>query len=103
MSAPICVWQIETVCVVFCPTDVCLADYADVCLLLYDGCVLVKANFSEAGGLHFCLGTILNGNDCYWQLFLFAKVIAKNSFNWLNFYPQQFLLPTILKHDPGHI
>ena len=95
VSAPICVWRIETVCVVFCLTDVCLADCADLCLLVSDGCVLVKANFSEAGGLQFCLGTILNCNDCYWQLFFFATV---NSYN-----PQQFLQPTILEHDTGHI
>ena len=78
-------------CVVFCLTDVCLADCADLCLLLSDGCVLVKANFSEAGGLRFCLGTILNCNDCYGQLFFFATIIAQNSVKWLNFYPQQFL------------
>ena len=103
VPAPICVWRINTVYVVFCLTDVCLADCADLCLLLSDGCVLVKANFSEAGGLQFCLGTILNCNDCYWQLFFSVTAITQNSFEWLNFYPQQFLLPTILEHDTGHI
>ena len=91
-------------CVVFCLTDVCLADCADLWLSLSDGCVLVKANFSEAGGLRFCLGTILNCNDCYWQLFLFPIIITQilmngSIFTLNNSYCRLFLNTTLATSD----
>ena len=94
-------------------TYMCLADWDSVCRFLSDGCV--------SGGLCRCVSCSLTdvcwwrpifqtqgdydftSVHCYWQLFFSVTAITQNSFEWLNFYPQQFLLPTILKHDPGHI
>ena len=100
-------------------TYMCLADWDSVCRFLSDGCVSGGLCRSVSFALwRMCAGegqffrgrgiTILPRYNPKLQWLLLAIILLSdshypNSYEWLNFYPQQFLVSTILEHDTGHI